>query len=319
MDDKFLITTLYRQLLGREPDEAGLTHFLGVLENSGDMRTVMTALLRSDEYRLRHGGETPKLEFRLSRPVCVVDVGAQKLSSEEHLYAPLLRAGLQCRCIGFEPLGEGRVELEGSGAEFVYYPQFIGDGSMQTFHLANDDATSSLLPFDASYCSQFNHLETLHTVSREPVKTACLDDVLASEVAVDLLKLDIQGFELAALRGATELLKRTGVVHCEVGFAPIYAGQPYFSEIELALREAGFHFVDFTAMGRYAYTQAPMPTGRAERLNWADAVFFKDIPEEDANGVSGQAAIAAHVYGKFGLAQTLLQGQGPNGREWRQK
>lgn len=306
MDDSELISDLYRRILSREPDRDGLSHFMSVLQNTGDFRIVMRALLESSEYQERVGASMPDLCFAMTRRICIVDVGAQKLTAEEHLYDPLLQSGLPCRCIGFEPLGKDRVGLDMTGTDLVLHDTFIGDGSRQTFYKANDDATSSLLPFNEKYCRQFNHLDSLRTVSEEAVSTSRLDDVLADEPVVDLLKLDIQGFELSALRGARHLLGRTGVVHCEVGFAPIYRGQPYFSEIELYLRDAGFYFVDFTHLARYAYPHVPLPSRRDERLNWADAVFFRKISPGDHEAIVAQAAIAAHIYKKSGLAQALL-------------
>jgi FkbM family methyltransferase len=57
---------------------------------------------------------------------------------------------------------------------------------------------------------------------------------------VDLLKLDLQGFELEALRGAEDLLQRTRAIMCEVSTVQLYAGAPLQHEIDAHLAARGF-------------------------------------------------------------------------------
>ena len=46
-----------------------------------------------------------------------------------------------------------------------------------------------------------------------------------------LLKLDVQGFELAALEGCASLLDRFAAIYVECSFVPLYAGQPLADEV----------------------------------------------------------------------------------------
>jgi len=68
--------------------------------------------------------------------------------------------------------------------------------------------------------------------------------------SVDLLKLDLQGAELHALRGATELLKRTCFVWSEMSFREIYSGQALFADVYHLLRAAGFMLVEIEPLYR---------------------------------------------------------------------
>jgi len=54
------------------------------------------------------------------------------------------------------------------------------------------------------------------------------------------LKLDVQGFELEALRGCEDLLDRFACVYAECSFVEMYAGQALADEVIAWLRDRGF-------------------------------------------------------------------------------
>ena len=63
------------------------------------------------------------------------------------------------------------------------------------------------------------------------------------------LKLDLEGYELRALRGAIELLPRCGFVLLETGFYDIAnAGTCTFAELTQRLHESGFDVYDFASL-----------------------------------------------------------------------
>jgi len=316
-----LVRALYRALLGRAADLAGLDHWAGALAAGRlDLAALTTALAASDECRNELVRQQARqqahaaLQARVTAtaatalataPLRIVDVGAQILADEQHVYAPLAAHGLPCHIIGFEPIAEKLSERRrADGATVQMYPDFIGDGGRHTFHLNVPDATSSLLPFNTALTSQLVHLSGLHTAHAAPVATRTLDDVLDDGITVDFLKLDIQGFELPALRHAGAVLARTNVVHCEVSFAELYAGQGLFAEIEQLLRSHGFDFIDLAHSCRYAY-HGPFQDSR-DRLGWGDAIFFKRATGRSARDLLAQAAIALLVYDKPSLAAALL-------------
>ena len=82
---------------------------------------------------------------------------------------------------------------------------------------------------------------------------------------IDLLKLDVQGYELKILAGAKHLLetKRITLLFTEVNFVPLYANQAYFHQVYQFLLGEGFQLVSF-----YNQTHREGP-----ELNWADALF----------------------------------------------
>jgi FkbM family methyltransferase len=311
-----LISGLYRGLLGRTPEPAGLEYWTGRLLDGTSAADVLAAIVASPEYRQRQGASRDGAAVKarvlaaalplFTRDLTIVDIGAQELEGESHVYAPLTAAGLPYRIVGFEPQ-EDKIEASrraNPDSRVTLYPTFIGDGGRHTFHINNVDATSSLLPLNAALNAGLVDLSHLATVHREDVATSRLDDVLADVAAVDFLKLDIQGFELPVLRHAPDVLRRTGVVHCEVSFAPIYADQALFSEVEQLLRAAGFYFVDFSSQCHYASHCASGNRSR-DRLGWGDALFLREAA--DAPTLLAQCLTLLLVYDKPSLAEALAQ------------
>ena len=77
------------------------------------------------------------------------------------------------------------------------------------------------------------------------VPLARLDTAMRGEAleAPVLLKLDLQGYELEALRGAAETLARTQHVLLEIGLQQMYEDEPTFEDVYAFLTTAGFRFV----------------------------------------------------------------------------
>ncbi len=69
---------------------------------------------------------------------------------------------------------------------------------------------------------------------------------------IDLLWMDLQGAELAALKGLGARLADVALIHAEVEFEEIYAGQPLFPEVRTHLEAAGFSFLGFTIYAKHS-------------------------------------------------------------------
>jgi FkbM family methyltransferase len=101
-----------------------------------------------------------------------------------------------------------------------------------------------------------------------PVDTSTLDRIFGSTVsAADrvLLKLDLQGYELAALRGGTNTLKSVEIVLTEVSFFA-QAYEPSIVQLVIFFDENGFDLFDVAALSARA---------RDNRLKQGDLLFVK--------------------------------------------
>jgi FkbM family methyltransferase len=313
MEPEEFVKEIYRLALGREADAGGLTLWAQVIRDGGDPTLVLRRILESEEYQRRNRTAAFDTELRdkisaqlRDRTLTIVDVGAQTLDSEDHIYAPICAAAPLHKIIGFEPLADklaDRVASE-SPQSLMMLPYAVGDNAEHTLYVNSDDATSSIFPLNQELCSTFEQLHGLRTVSTLSTTTRELDDLLPyTTVPIDFLKLDIQGAELMALKGAKQLLRRTAVVHCEVEFSPIYQGQPLFPEIQTLLNENGFDLIDIAVQTRYTY-RVPSGTISNDRLLWADAIFFRRC--DDRETLLSQALTALVVYKKPSLAEHLL-------------
>src|SRR5581483_4361453 len=95
-------------------------------------------------------------------------------------------------------------------------------------------------------------------------KVVPLDDVLHDDEPIDLIKIDVQGFEHSVLRGALKTLQRTRALLVETNFTSHYCGDGSFGTLFNHLTELGFEFWNVSAPYR----------GSKGRALWADAVFL---------------------------------------------
>jgi FkbM family methyltransferase len=310
------ISNLYRLLLGRPPDEEGLRFWLDFVERSGDPIEVFSRMLNSPEYLNRHTAVTTgcapetiaalAAELPHGRLLTVVDVGAQMLPHESHVYLPLLNANMVSRVVGFDPLAHRIVERvsKETGHNQQLLPYAIGDGRQHTLYVNNVDATSSLYRLNEEVTRQFVDMSSLITVEEQKVQTHTLDEVVTCD-KIDFLKLDIQGFELRGLESAHKTLPRTAVIHCETEFRQIYEGQPLFPQVHEFLINHGFIFVDLYQPVNLSMN---VPSGRGGKgmLIFSDSVFFRDPDPDDAELHIVQALISILVYNNRSLAEWLL-------------
>lgn len=109
------------------------------------------------------------------------------------------------------------------------------DGTL-TFQVVGHATSSSF--FRPSTINQHYHPGAMGVVHSIDVPVVRLDSVLQG--TIDLIKLDLQGYELEALKGCGDLLRQTRCIITEIEFVPLYEGQPLFGDVDVFLREKGF-------------------------------------------------------------------------------
>ena len=251
---------------------------------------------------------TPALTGPADRPaVEVVDIGANPIDGDPP-YGPLLAAGM-AGVTGFEPQQQALTELRRlAGAQERYLPYAVGDGLPHTLYLCATSGFASLLEPDERQLELLIDFPRLARVTgREPIQTRRLDDIVEID-RIDLLKIDIQGGELAVLRAGRGKLATTVAVQTEVGFHRLYRDQPTFADVDLELRDQGFvphQFVTTRTWPLAPVVWADPLQQSARHLVEADVLYVRDpvrAAEMDDGQLARLALIADVVYGSFGLA-----------------
>jgi FkbM family methyltransferase len=244
------------------------------------------------------------------RLTTVVDIGASPLGDPPP-YRPLLQNRL-CRVIGFEPHGAALAELNKTKSDLeIYLPYAVGDGRPATLRMSSFPGLTSLLELDPDTLSAFPSFVQPGQLTREvPLTTRRLDDIAEIE-HIDLLKIDVQGSELAVFQGGRQLLSQAVAIHTEVSFVPLYKGQPAFADVDIELRSNGFIPHAFAHLSRALI--GPMQTADTNyainQLVDADMVYVRDFRRGDSMGteqLKHLAIVAHYCYRSYDLALNCI-------------
>lgn len=124
----------------------------------------------------------------------------------------------------------------------------IGDSTAFGMFISNEGSqTGSFLTASQESEKYVEDPKVMRPVSTEKVSIITLDDWVKSNSIglVDLLKLDLQGYELKALEGAKSLLsnKRILFIYLEVNFVPAYEEQATLTELYDYCTSFGYRLV----------------------------------------------------------------------------
>ena len=306
----FFVEQIYRGLLGRNPDIIGLNHWKNLLCETGDIEMIFQSFLDSDENKKVSPIFSSKLSDKfiallledLGDGMNILDIGSIKLDYEPYIWNKLGQY-LNLNVIGFDPQLESGVEIiepvnEFKKVEILTYGIALGDGLPQTIYINNDQATSSMYQIidDLPY----NHLSTIKTQRLETISTKKLDEMVTHE-NIDLLKIDVQGYELDILTHGVKTLEKSGIVLIEVGYSAIYKNQPLFSDVDLFMRKNGFELVDINNCN-YSYADSTDFHGN-NKIMWGDAIYRRIIT--DPMSLSSQAFILGVLFSKWNSAEFL--------------
>ena len=204
--------------------------------------------------------------FERRKPLTVIDAGVHLgHSSKEYL-----DAFPNCRVLGFEPEDKNFAAAATMLAPYGSRMELLRNALSETdatnvLQVNTHDGTHSLLEIgDGRYWE--GPAETVH---QQQVQTVSLDKFTRDRQleTVDILKMDIQGGELQALKGAAGLLGRgaISVIALEVLFKPLYNNQPLFWDVADHLRSFGY--------GLHGLFECHYHSRNPNVLSWADAIF----------------------------------------------
>lgn len=157
----------------------------------------------------------------------------------------LLHRYPRAEVVAFEPSPRNYAILQasfGAAPRVTCFREAISDTvGHADFHEGSLPGTGSLLHFGETEESRQHNSGLVETEEfRVPVSTLDDHEGVRHLERVDLLKIDVQGGELAAIGGGAEMLKRTSAVLIEVALmGSAYQGASRFGAVTEALADAG--------------------------------------------------------------------------------
>lgn len=180
----------------------------------------------------------------LRRPHTLLDVGAHSgwffhcwldwcPEARVHAFEPFPASCSNCRALyGQDP----RVQIHQLGVGSA-------EGVLPFHVLTESRVSNSFLPPDLATWERIDYKTGAVEMVEVPITS--LDRFSAEHDLgeIHLLKIDVQGFELEVLRGATATLPQINHIFVESGIQRLYAGAPRFSDIFNFLADRGFHLM----------------------------------------------------------------------------
>ena len=134
---------------------------------------------------------------------------------------------------------------------------------VKEFYINSNDATSSFVPLDNSS----KHLNGITTIKNEKIVLKKLDDYVEEKKIdyIDLLKIDVQGYETEVLLGSLKSLSnKIKMIEVEICFVEYYKNISSFYIIEKIINE---HFQLYSLSSPTAKTDG--------RIIFLDALYIK--------------------------------------------
>lgn len=149
---------------------------------------------------------------------------------------------------GFEPVPSARALAEAATMplrdRIKIYPDALGDATSRlsmnvsgTGNAAETQSSSLLKP--TGHLEEYDFVDFSETVEVDVIR---LDDWAKDNniQKIDFMWLDLQGYELIALQGAEEVLKKVSAIHIEVSHKPLFENGVLYPELREWLRQRGF-------------------------------------------------------------------------------
>jgi len=132
--------------------------------------------------------------------------------------------------------------------------------SIRSLNLANNGLSSSLLEL-GTHLNNYPEVKYNSTIEVQIKKVdEWIDENFNNKYLYNFINIDIQGFELEALKGMSNQLRIAEYVYLEVNFEQVYKKCPELQDIDKFLKKFGFSRVAL----------------RATNAGWGDAFYSKN-------------------------------------------
>ena len=181
--------------------------------------------------------------FKLNSKSTIIDIGAA-----EGVISQMFSEAFPLATIyAFEPINITFNTLKKNTAankKIIAINKAIGNSiEERTIHVAERITSSSIFEIQKNiknsyFASNLNHKQD------ENIRIVMLDDEIADIPEINIIKIDVQGFELEALKGARLTLQKTNIVLLEMQNHELYNRAPKYYELDEYLRKNNFELFD---------------------------------------------------------------------------
>jgi len=166
----------------------------------------------------------------------------------------------------FEPIPDVAKSIETIGDKNVkIFAKAIGniDGTID-FNINQRAVTSS--PLEPKMTNKY-HPGMADLFKKITVPVVKLDTLLKENLISqpDIIKFDLQGYEMFGFQGSTETMKNVKIIFTEVEFVELYEKQPLFDDISSFLKQNDFSL--FNLYNTSCYTDGQLIEGDALFIN----------------------------------------------------
>ncbi|MDY7012983.1 MAG: FkbM family methyltransferase [Cyanobacteriota bacterium] len=209
-----------------------------------------------------------------SEAIAILDLGANRGQTAIQYRAKFPNSEIYC----FEPFPNSVAQLRKQFSDdrrVHIIPKAVARSKgIARFYINGFHETNSLFPRPLS--ARRYYPKAAETQKVVEVETIDIDSFLKKNnmASVDIIKLDIQGGELDALRGAEAILKtgKISLIYTEIMFVPHYEGAPLFHEIWSFLSQFGYSLFEIYDLCRATNGQ----------LRYGNALFVSEAIGKNA-------------------------------------
>ncbi|MDB9425762.1 FkbM family methyltransferase [Microcystis aeruginosa CS-564/01] len=181
--------------------------------------------------------ETIDVLLKFIQPKCLCDIGA---NAGNWTYVLSQMSPTLEHVVFFEPQSQYQEKLQSlslPGVSKVIYHCGLGEREDKLL-IKGETASASFLDSEEQN-KYFPNSILQNQQDQEEVEIRVLDAIYANDnlPIPDVIKLDVQGFELEVLKGSMNLLKKSKYLVIELSFRQFYREQPYLWEIIKLLEE----------------------------------------------------------------------------------
>jgi FkbM family methyltransferase len=181
--------------------------------------------------------------FNFNSTNAIIDVGAAKgdvslIFASAFPYATIY---------SYEPILENFNDLQLNthfNSKIKIFNKALGNSKEEkSIHLASRITSSSLLNIEENIENDFFNKNLKH-IGEQKIIVNKLDNEISQDIQVNIIKIDVQGYELEVLKGARETLNRTYIILIEMQNHDLYNDAPKYYVLDEYLRKCGFVLFD---------------------------------------------------------------------------